>query len=68
MKHYNNTQPNLIVHDILLLYISLYEYISHSPLHPQMCTCIHAYIPTHTLSQPLTSLSLSPFLVHERAL
>ena len=68
MKHYNNTQPNLTVHDILLLCISLYEYIPHSPLHPQMRTCTHAYIATHTLSQPLSSLSLSPFLVHECAL
>ena len=52
MKHYNNTQPNLITH-------SISHFIPHPLLHP------HTHTPpplhTHTISQPLASPSLSQY-------
>ena len=52
MKHYNNTQPNLIMH-----YIS--HSIPHSPPLPHTYTHTHTHTHTHTSLLPL-SPSLSP--------
>ena len=52
-KHYNNTQPNLIMH-----YIS--RSIPPPPLHPHMCTHTHTHTHTYNLATPnFPSLSQS---------